>query len=261
MSERTPLAIFGAGGRMGRALVRLAAEGARFELVRAIDASAEGDAGTAAGVGALGVAFTRDPMDLGGAKVVIDFSSATAVPDIAAAAASNGAAFVSGTTGLDPEGLLALDAASSDVPTLWEPNMSVGVHVLGDLLRRAITLLGDGFDVEIVEAHHKRKVDAPSGTAKRLAEIAREARGGGTFVHGREGRAAARNKDDISILAVRGGDVIGDHHVHLLGDGERIELVHRASTRDLFAAGALRAAGWIVGKPAGRYRLADVLAL
>ncbi len=261
MSERIPLAVFGAGGRMGRAVVRLATEGSRFRVVRAIDAGAEGDAGTAAGVAALGVSFTRDHGDLGGARAVIDFSSPTAVPDIAESASRAGAVFVSGTTGLDPEGLLALDAASAAVPTLWEPNMSVGVQVLGDLVRRAITLLGEGYDIEIVEAHHKRKLDAPSGTAKRLAEIAREARGGGTFVHGREGRSAARTKDDISVLAMRGGDVIGDHHVHLLGEGERIELVHRASTRDLFAAGALRAAAWLVGKPAGRYRLADVLQL
>ena len=259
MTERIALAIFGAGGRMGRALVRLAHEGNQFRIVRAIDGSSTGDAGIAAGVGAIGVDFTRSPSDLGGAAAVIDFSAPGALPDIAHAATEAGAAFVSGTTGLDSEGLLSLDAASASVPTLWEPNMSVGVHVLGELLRAAIQKLGDEFDVEIIEAHHKRKLDAPSGTAKRLAEIAKDARRGGTFVHGREGKAAARTKDEIAVLAVRGGDVIGDHHVHLLAEGERIELVHRATTRDLFARGALRAAAWLVGKPAGRYRLADVL--
>ncbi|CAN5212654.1 4-hydroxy-tetrahydrodipicolinate reductase [soil metagenome] len=253
------LAVFGAGGRMGRAIVRLAAEGKTFTVVRAIDGSATGDAGLVAGTTELDVPFTRSATDLGDAEAVIDFSAPGALPDSAEAAAAHGAAFVSGTTGLDSEGLLALDACSARVPTLWEPNMSVGVHVLGELLRRAIAMLGESFDIEIVEAHHKRKLDAPSGTAKRLAEIAKDARGGGRYVHGREGKAAARGKDDIGVLAIRGCDVIGDHHVHLLGEGERIELVHRASSRELFAAGALRAAAWLVGKPAGRYGLEDVL--
>lgn len=259
MTVPIKLAVFGAAGRMGRAVIRLASEGKSFEIVRAIDGSATGDAGMLAGVGAIGIDFTRSATDLGGAQAVVDFSAPGALPDIAEAAADAGAVFVSGTTGLDPEGLLALDSASAKVPTLWEPNMSVGVFVLGELVRKAIAMLGDGFDIEIVEAHHKRKIDAPSGTAKRLAEIAKESRGKASFVHGREGKATARAKDDIAILALRGGDVIGDHHVHFLGEGERIELVHRASTRDLFAAGALRAAGWLVGKPAGRYGLGDVL--
>ena len=119
-------------------------------------------------------------------------------------------------------------------------------------------MLGPEFDIEIVEAHHRLKVDAPSGTALRIAEIAREARGGARFVHGREGQPGARAPAEIGIHAVRGGDVVGDHSVFLLGTGERIELVHRASSRDLFARGALRFARWIAGKPAGRYGMADV---
>jgi 4-hydroxy-tetrahydrodipicolinate reductase len=137
--------------------------------------------------------------------------------------------------------------------------MSVGVHVLGALVAKAIAMLGPDFDVEVVEAHHKLKVDAPSGTALRIAEIAREARGGARFVHGREGKPGARAATEIGIHAVRGGDVVGDHTVLLLGAGERVELVHRASSRELFASGALRVARWIAGKPAGRYRMEDVL--
>ena len=136
--------------------------------------------------------------------------------------------------------------------------MSVGVHVLGALVARAVAMLGPDFDIEIVEAHHRLKVDAPSGTALRVAEIAREARGGAGFVHGREGRPGPRAPAEIGVHAVRGGDVVGDHSVYFLGSGERIELVHRASSRDLFATGALRFARWIAGKPPGRYAMADM---
>ena len=136
--------------------------------------------------------------------------------------------------------------------------MSVGVLVLGELLRSALDMLGPGFDVEIVETHHRKKIDAPSGTANRLAEIARGARKGPN-VTGREGKPGARTSDEVGVLAMRGGDVIGDHVVHLFGAGERIELVHRATSRDVFAVGALRAATWIARKPARRYALADVV--
>ena len=138
--------------------------------------------------------------------------------------------------------------------------MSVGVYVLSQLVARAAELLGPDFDVEVVETHHKLKIDAPSGTAFRLADVAKAARGGGNYVHGREGRPGPRPAGEIGVVAVRGGDVIGDHSVHFLGNGERIELSHRASSRDLFAEGAVRAARAIAGKPAGRYGLGDVLA-
>ncbi len=137
--------------------------------------------------------------------------------------------------------------------------MSVGVMVLGEIVRSAIAMLGDRFDVEIVETHHKMKADAPSGTANKLAAIASEARSG-AIVTGRSGKPGPRASGEIGVLAVRGGDVVGDHVVHLLGDGERLELTHRATSRDVFAIGALRAAVAIAGKPAGRYTLRDVLA-
>jgi 4-hydroxy-tetrahydrodipicolinate reductase len=247
---------------MGRAIVRLAHD-AGMELVCAVGTSDVGrDAGELAGIGPLGVSVTGDVSALADAKcaVCIEFSSPAGTGRAADLAANAGFALVSGTTGLDEAAKGALDRASKKTAVLWEPNMSVGVHVLGVLVRRAIEMLGPDFDVEVIETHHRAKVDAPSGTAARLAEIAQAARGDGAkLVHGREGRPGARSRAEIGVHAVRGGDVIGDHTVALFGTGERLELVHRASSRDLFAQGAVRAAAWICGKPVGRYRLADVL--
>jgi len=255
------LAVLGASGRMGRAVVRLAGD-AGFQLVAAIAAEHEGrDAGELAGIGANGVLVGRSAAAIAssGAEVAIDFSSPAALSELADICASSEIALVSGTTSLDPAALAALGAASASAPVLWEPNMSVGVHVLAALVEQGLAALGPGFDVEVVEIHHRAKVDAPSGTAIRLGDVARAARDG-RYVHGREGRPGARAADEIGMHAVRGGDVVGDHTVFLLGDGERLELTHRASNREVFAHGALRAAAWLAGRPAGRYRLADVLA-
>ena len=251
---------------MGRAIVRLAAETNDLEIACAVSMSDAGaDAGELAGIKRIGVAVTRDlaAVEASGAHVVIDFSGASAVADVAGAATRAGAALVSGTTGLGEDAKAALDRASAHIAVLWEPNMSVGVHVLGELVRRAVAALGPTFDIEIVETHHRMKMDAPSGTALRLAESAAQARGDMRLVHGRGGPLAgspARAPNEIGIHSVRGGDVVGDHSVHLIGDGERLELVHRATSRDVFAHGALRAARWIHEKPAGRYALADVIA-
>jgi len=226
---------------MGQTVVRLAGE-------QGIDVTCTIDAG--------------DPIaKLGksGADVVIDFSTPGATAALAEVASSAGIAIVSGTTGLGDEARAALDRASAKVAVAWEPNMSIGVHVFGELVKRAIAMLGPEFDVEIVETHHRQKVDAPSGTALRLAEIAKTAMSGARLVHGREGRPGARTGTEIGMHAMRGGDVIGDHSVHLLGAGERLELVHRASSRDLFASGALRVARWIAGRGAGVYTMMDVL--
>lgn len=256
------LAVVGASGRMGRAVVRMARERG-LEVVCAIGATDEGkDVGELAGIGACGVLVTSDLHALTAAKaaVAIDFSTHDILPEVARACAEAKTALVSGTTGLLAEGLLALQEASELVPVLWEPNMSVGVQVLARLVQRAIELLGLGFDVEISETHHRLKVDAPSGTAKRLAEVAKQARGDrDAFVTGRDGKPGRRPDREIGVFAMRGGDVVGDHTVHLLGQGERIELTHRATSRDLFASGALRAAQWIAHKSPGRYTLADVL--
>lgn len=255
------LGVLGANGRMGRAVVRLAHE-AGLRVVCAIAAGDEGrDAGELAGIGPIGAKVTRDlgALASSSADVVIDFSAPAALLSALAACESGKVAVVSGTTGLDDDAKKALDRAAARLPLIWEPNMSVGVHVLARLVADAARALGLGYDVEIVETHHRMKVDAPSGTAIRLGEAVRAVREG-EYVHGREGRPGARKASEIGMHAVRGGDVIGDHVVTFFGDGERIELGHRASNRDLFAHGAVRAARWLAGKAPGRYALADVLA-
>jgi 4-hydroxy-tetrahydrodipicolinate reductase len=255
------LAVVGASGRMGRAVVRLArAEGA--QIVCAVGESDIGrDAGELAGIGPIGlcVVDTVAAVEHVRAEVVIDFSAPGATLALAPIAAAAGTAIVSGTTGLAGEPRAALEQASARVPVLWEPNLSVGVHVLSQVVAQAVRALAD-WDVEIVETHHRAKLDAPSGTALRLAEVVQRSRSNTTrLVHGRQGKPGARAEEEIGVHALRGGDVVGDHVVHLLGGGERLELVHKATSRDVFAHGALRAARWIAGKPAGTYTLADVL--
>ena len=234
------LAVVGASGRMGRAVVRLAhAEG--VEIVCAVGSTDIGrDVGELAGVGAFGTCIVDGlaAVEHARADVVVDFSSPGATLALGPIAAAAGSAVVSGTTGLGDDARDALDRAATRVPVLWEPNMSLGVHVLTELVKRASSVLAD-WDAEIVETHHRAKVDAPSGTALRLAESTGRAR--------------------VGMHSLRGGDVVGDHAVHFLGGGERIELTHRATSRDVFAHGALRAARWIVGRPPGRYALRDVL--
>jgi 4-hydroxy-tetrahydrodipicolinate reductase len=256
----TRLAVVGASGRMGRAVVRLACE-AGMDLVCAVATTDCGrDAGELAGIGPIGtvVADAFAAIEHARADVAIDFSSPAATLALAPIAAAAGTAIVSGTTSLGDDARAALDRAALRVAVLWEPNMSLGVHVLSSLVARAATELPD-WDVEIVETHHRAKVDAPSGTALRLAEAVQRARAGTRLVHGRQGRPGVRSMEEIGMHALRGGDVVGDHAVHLLGGGERIELTHRATSRDVFAHGALRAAAWIVGKTPGTYTLADVL--
>jgi 4-hydroxy-tetrahydrodipicolinate reductase len=255
------VAVVGASGRMGRAVVRLAAsQGA--EIVCAVAASDVGrDVGELAGLGPTGVSVVDGlaVIEHARADVVVDFSAPHATLALAPIAAAAGSAIVSGTTGLHRDERAALEDAAARVPVLWEPNMSIGVHVLSELVGRAAAVLAD-WDIEIVETHHRAKVDAPSGTAIRLAEVARAGRSGAThLVHGRHGKPGARGAAEIGMHALRGGDVVGDHVVHLLGGGERLELTHRATSRDVFAHGALRAARWIAGRPSGTYSLRDVL--
>jgi 4-hydroxy-tetrahydrodipicolinate reductase len=255
------VAVVGASGRMGRAIVRLARD-AGAEIVCAVGASDMGrDVGELAGVGPIGTSVTDSlgALERARADVVVDFSAPSVTLALAPIAATAKAAIVSGTTGLTGEAREALALAAQQVAVLWEPNMSLGVHVLSQLVAEAVGVLAD-WDVEIVETHHHAKVDAPSGTALRLAEVAQRARTAATrLVHGRQGRPGARAADEIGMHALRGGDVIGDHTVHLFGGAERLELTHRATSRDVFAHGAIRAASWIAGKPAGTYSLSDVL--
>lgn len=235
------LVVFGASGRMGAAVIRLATA-AGHTVVFEVSAAA----------GTLHA--------LPEADVAVDFSHASAFESVASACVSAGLPLVSGTTGFGDAAQAALTDAARSIPVLWEPNMSVGVFVLTALVREAALRLGPTFDVELVEAHHKHKLDAPSGTALRLVESVRSARElRPTF--GRHGAQARRAATEIGVHAVRGGSVVGDHTVSFLGESERVELTHRAESRDVFAQGALRAAAWLVGKPAGRYGLGDVLAI
>lgn len=195
---------------------------------------------------------------------VLDFSHAEAVEQICRACISHQKPLVIGTTGHSAKQTGFVTVAAKAIPVLQAANFSVGVNTLFSLARKAAELLGAGFDLEIVETHHRLKKDAPSGTAKRLAQILCEARGltyEENVVHGREGSAGERPENEIGIHAIRAGDVVGDHTVIFASSGERLELAHKASSRETFAAGALRAARWIIGKPPGLYSMEDVLGL
>lgn len=195
-----------------------------------------------------------------GAEVVIDFSSPESALHALSVADEHGLPFVSGTTGFDEAQRAALDDAADRIAICHEANFSIGVHVLESLVREAAQRLGDDFDVEILETHHRNKVDAPSGTALGLARTVAAARGlevGAAVDPG--DRGGRRGPGRIGIQALRGGDVVGEHEVHFLGPSERLTLAHRASDRSLFARGALRAARWILGRSPGRYGLANVL--
>jgi len=258
------LTIFGATGRMGLAIARLAHAAGDVQIVGGVcadgDPGAGKDIGELAGIGQIGVVTTPDlASGLLGADVVIDFSTASAVAPLLAVAARQKVAVVSGTTNIDDAAKKAFDRAAQSVPVMWAPNMSLGVQVLAELVEQAVRRLGLGYDVEITEVHHRKKVDSPSGTAKRLAEAARAARSELREIHGRSGDVGARTNEEMAVYGLRGGDVVGDHTVFLFGQGERLELTHRASNRDLFAHGALRAARFLAGKPPKRYTFADVL--
>ncbi len=259
------IALHGATGRMGQALTRLIALAPDLQLVGAAcaadDPATGRDVGTLAGVGTLGVEASPDvAAALLGADVVIDFSNASAVPSVAALALRHKVALVSGTTGLQAAAKIALEKTAEQVPVLWAPNTSLGVQVLAEAVEQALRRLGSEYDAEIVEIHHRKKADSPSGTAKRLADAVRAVRPNMRELHGRDGMVGARTDEEVAVLGVRGGDVIGEHTVYLLGPGERLEFTHRASSRELFAHGALRAARFLVTqKPGKLYRIADML--
>lgn len=249
---------------MGQAVARLALADAGVKIVGAVcgpDDPAQGrDIGELVGLGSAGVELTADlSSGLLGANVVIEFSTVATATELFLLAERMGVAVVSGTTNLDARALATLDRAAAKVPVLWAPNMSRGVQVLAELVEMAVRKLGLEFDVEIVETHHRRKIDSPSGTAIRLGRAAQAARAELVEVRGRDGEVGARKADEMGMHAIRGGDVIGDHTVHLIGESERLELTHRATNRDLFARGALAAAHYLVGRQPGRYTIRDVL--
>ena len=260
--------VTGVSGRMGGHILRGARE-AGFALVGATErpgVAAGLDAGTAAGLPPLGVTVSSDLREAlrGGAEVVVDFTSFEASAAHAEVCAAARVALVVGSTGFTKEARARVEAAARQVPIVLSPNMSVGVNVLFELVRQAAKALGDSYDVEIVEMHHKKKKDAPSGTAMRLAEVAVEALGRDPvrdLAFARHGLVGERPPREIGVQTLRGGDVVGEHTVYFAGEGERLELTHRATSRDQFARGALRAARWVVGRPPGLYDMADVLGL
>ena len=200
----------------------------------------------------------------GAADVWIDFTAASATETVATSAANAGVALVVGTTGLGTHARATLDVAALKIPVVYAANYSVGINVMLKLVADAARALGPDYDLELVEAHHRAKNDAPSGTALRLAESLAEATGrtlAATARYGRHGDIGPRAPSEIGIQAVRGGDVVGDHTVFFLGNGDRIEITHRASTRDTFAIGAVRAALWLTGQPPGLYDMRNVLGL
>jgi 4-hydroxy-tetrahydrodipicolinate reductase len=265
--------VIGAGGRMGKAIVRCLRGGAvpGLELAGAVDLwdcpERDKDAGLAAGVDACGVTITSDLAAAAPASdVLVDFSAHQGTAGNAPRIAGWGRAWVIGTTGIGPEGRAAVEEAAKRVPVVWSPNMSLGVNLLFVLLEQAARALRDrGYDVEIVERHHRRKKDAPSGTALGLGQAV--ARGYGldlaeTAVHGRRGLSPGdRPAEQIGFHAVRAGDFVGDHTVLFAAEGECIEFGHRATSRYTFAIGALRAAAWAAGRAPGLYSMRDVLGL
>jgi len=263
------LAVTAAAGRMGQRLVALGHQGEGTVVTVATEASGHGqmghDAGAVAGIGPIGVILSPDlAHGIQGADVVIDFSTPEATVAHARAAGAAKVPAVIGTTGLSAGQQAEVEKALAGVAWVQAPNMSVGVNVLFRLVELAARTLGGDYDVEIVEAHHRHKVDAPSGTALALGAIAAGAKGvdfDANAVYERHGRTGPRKRGTIGLQTLRVGDVVGDHTVVLGAEGERLELTHRAQSRDTFALGALRAARWVVGKPPGRYDMQDVLGL
>jgi 4-hydroxy-tetrahydrodipicolinate reductase len=258
--------VTGAAGRMGREIVRLVAASGSLRLHGAVDRAAATvgqDALVLAGLPAGGVKVVATLGDaLPGAGAVIDFTTFEASAAHAEACAAAGVPLVIGSTGFTPEARARVAAAAGKIPVLLSPNMSLGVNVLFELVKQAAAVLGDAYDVEIVELHHKRKKDAPSGTAMKLAEVAVEALGrdaGKDLAFARHGMIGERPPREIGVQTVRGGDIVGEHTVYFCGEGERLELTHRATAREQFARGAVRAAAWLPGRPAGLYDMADVL--
>lgn len=260
MSRPLRLAIVGASGRMGRALLDLLRDDARFEVVAAIASSSRLGEPVYAGTG--GLRFTREWPAAGALDVAIDFSGPAGLSEALAHCRAGKIALVTGTTGLDQAMLDRLDEAARELPLLRAANFSLGVAVLRRLVREAAAALPD-WDLDILEAHHGRKVDAPSGTALALGESAAAGRDialADVAVYAREGVTGPRQSGSIGFAVVRGGDIVGEHEVWLMGRGERVELNHRATDRSIFARGAIEAAHWLAGRAPGSYDLDAMLA-
>lgn len=268
MSEMR-LVVVGAAGRMGRMLIKAVAEAEGCRLVGAIAKPGSEvlghDAGLIAGTGLLDVEITDDPLPVfAQADGVLDFTSPAASVEFAALAAQARIVHVIGTTGLQEPDFAKLEAAARHARIIQSGNMSLGVNLLAGLVRKAAATLGEDYDIEVLEMHHRMKVDAPSGTALLLGEAAAEGRQISLkerSVRSRDGHTGARKAGDIGFATLRGGTVIGDHNVIFAGAGERVELAHRADDRGIYARGAVKAALWGFDKKPGYYTMADVLGL
>jgi len=265
----TRMTVCGAAGRMGRTLISLIAQSDAAALAGAVEATGHPalgkDAGEVAGVGHLGVTIADDfAAALSPDAVALDFTNAAAALDHLRAAVERRSPIVIGATGFSAQQQAEIDRLALQTRCIIAPNMSVGITVLQRLVREAAVALGGDFDPEVVEMHHRMKVDAPSGTALALGRTLAEATGRNfstDAVYGREGMVGLRQQKEIGIMALRGGDVVGDHTVVFAGLGERLELTHRAQSRECLARGAIRAALWLVQQPVGRYGMADVIGL
>ena len=269
MDDTPGIVVTGASGRMGQMLIRTVVESDRARLVGAIERSGHDwigkDVGVAMGGAALGVTVADDPLEpFSGAQAILDFTSPAASVEFAGLAAQTRAVHVIGTTGFTEADLAKLNAAARHAVIVRAGNMSLGVNLLVQLTRKVAEALDADFDVEVVETHHRHKVDAPSGTALMLGQAAAEGRGvdlQSNSERGRDGITGARAHGAIGFSSVRGGDVVGEHDVIFAADGERIVLRHLATDRAIFARGALKAALWGQGKKPGEYDMVDVLGL
>jgi len=261
------IAIAGSSGRMGRTLIEVISQAPDMRLSAALDRAGSPFMGKDAGelIGAAcGTPITDSLESLVGAHALIDFTRPEGTLAHIAFCRAKKINLVIGTTGFTPEQKQHIVEASRDIGIVFAPNMSVGVNIVFKLLEQAARVLNDGYDIEIIEAHHRHKVDAPSGTALRLGEVVAAATGrnlADCAIYGREGVTGERNPATIGFSTIRGGDIVGDHTVLFAGIGERIEISHKASSRATFAMGALRAARFLAGKSSGLYDMQDVLSL
>lgn len=263
------VAVIGAAGRMGRAVVSCILESPDVKLVGAVtetsDAALGRDAAELVGAPPVGVIVSDDRAHaLQGAQVAIDFTLPAVTEANLRACVEHGTALVIGTTGLEERQLRAIEKAAHEIPVVYGRNMSVGVNVFIELVARAARALGDGYDIEIAETHHRHKVDAPSGTALALGERIAAAQGrklADVAVYARQGRTGPRVPGTIGFSVVRGGNVVGQHSVRFIGAEEEVEFRHDAADRKTFARGALRAARWAAGQAPGLYSMPDVLGL
>ncbi len=269
MSETPGIVVNGASGRMGQMLVKLVTESPAARLVGVLERPGHDwigqDIGEMTGGPALGVTVTDDPLEaMSDAQAAIDFTAPAATVALAGYAAQARAVHVIGTTGLRGDDIAKLDAAARHATIIRAGNMSLGVNLMVQLTRKVAQALDETFDVEIVEAHHRHKVDAPSGTALMLGEAAAEGRGvqlDRVADRGRDGITGERTDGHIGFSAIRGGDIVGEHDVIFAGPGERVVLRHVATDRAIFARGALKAALWGIGRHPGNYDMMDVLGL